>query len=92
MPDGRTILKRYGDSVVATTGMRSMEAAEETETQTRVVSPFENQRRSVECVSLDEEPARMINYQNANEAAARVITSMDEAIDTMINGMGIVGR
>jgi len=43
-------------------------------------------------VSLDEEMANLIKYQHAYDAAARVITAMDAALDTVINGMGIVGR
>ena len=43
-------------------------------------------------MSLDEEMTNMIKYEHAYEAAARVITAMDEALNTIINGMGIVGR
>jgi flagellar hook-associated protein 1 FlgK len=92
MPDGRTTLNGYYDSVVATIGMRSMEANDVTETQTLLVEQLENHRQSVMGVSLDEELAQMIKFQHAYEAAARVITTMDEAINTVVNGMGIVGR
>ena len=92
MLDGRTTLNGYWDSVVATTGMRSMEPAEVTETQTLLARQLESQRRSVMGVSLDEELANTIKYQDAYKSAARVITTMDEAIDTMIHGTGIVGR
>jgi flagellar hook-associated protein 1 FlgK len=43
-------------------------------------------------VSLDEEMANMIRFQHAYSAAARVMTTMDEALDTIINRLGIVGR
>jgi len=43
-------------------------------------------------VSLDEEMAQMIKYQHAFDAAARVITTVDEALDVVINKMGLVGR
>jgi len=43
-------------------------------------------------VSLDEEMANMIKFQHAYDAAARVITTVDQALDTVINRMGIVGR
>lgn len=92
MPDGRTTLNGYYDSVVATVGMRSMEATDVTETQTLLVQQLENHRQSVMGVSLDEELAQMIKFQHAFEAAARVITTMDEAINTVVNGMGLVGR
>ena len=69
-----------------------MEANDVTETQTMLVEQLENHRQSVMGTSLDEELVNMIKFQHAYEAAARVITTMDEAIDTVINGMGIVGR
>ena len=88
----RTALNGYWDSVVATIGMRSMETIEVTETRTLLVNPLEHQRPSVMRVSLDEKLANMISYQSACEAAAGVITTMDEAIDTVISGAGTVGR
>jgi flagellar hook-associated protein 1 FlgK len=91
-PDGRTTLNGFYDSMVGTIGMRSMEATEVTETQTLLVNQLENQRQSVMGASLDEELANMIKFQHAYEAAARVITTMDEALGTVIQGMGIVGR
>lgn len=92
LPDGRTTLNGYWDSVVATVGMRSMEAQDVTETQTLLVEQLEYHRQSVMGASLDEELANMIKFQHAYEAAARVITTMDEAINTVVNGMGLVGR
>jgi flagellar hook-associated protein 1 FlgK len=46
----------------------------------------------LEGVSLDEETTNMLKYQHAYQAAARVITTMDEALNTVINNMGLVGR
>ncbi|WP_448070879.1 flagellar hook-associated protein FlgK [Georgenia yuyongxinii] len=43
-------------------------------------------------VNLDEETINLMAYQRAYEAAARVITSVDEILDTLINRTGIVGR
>jgi flagellar hook-associated protein 1 len=49
-------------------------------------------RQSVSSVSLDEEMTNMIKYQHAYNAAARQITAIDQMLDKIINGMGIVGR
>ena len=57
-----------------------------------LVHQIENARESVQGVSLDEEMTNLIRYQHAYDAAARVITAMDQALDTVINKMGIVGR
>lgn len=51
-----------------------------------------NERESVMGVSIDEEVVNMIKFQKAYQAAARLMTAMDENLDTLINGMGIVGR
>jgi flagellar hook-associated protein 1 FlgK len=56
------------------------------------VQQIENSRQSVQGVSLDEEMANLVKYQHAYEAAARVITVMDEALSTLITRTGIVGR
>ena len=92
MPDGRSTLNGYYASVIGTIGGRSREAKEVTATQTLLVRTLENQRQSVMGTSLDEELANMIKFQHAYEAAARVITTMDEAIGTIIQRMGVVGR
>ncbi|MBC7230041.1 MAG: hypothetical protein H5T74_06585, partial [Actinobacteria bacterium] len=43
-------------------------------------------------VYIDEEMVRLQEAQRAFQAAARAITVMDDALNTIINGMGIVGR
>jgi flagellar hook-associated protein 1 len=58
-----------------------------------VLSDAVQQRRtSVSGVSLDEEMTNMIQYQHAYNASARNITVIDEMLDKIINGMGVVGR
>ncbi|GAA2747407.1 flagellar hook-associated protein FlgK [Terrabacter aerolatus] len=43
-------------------------------------------------VSLDEESVNLVAAQHAYQAAARVLTAVDEALDTLINRTGMVGR
>jgi flagellar hook-associated protein 1 FlgK len=45
---------------------------------------------SVSGVSLDEEMANMLTYQRAYEAAARVVSTVDSVLDTLINRTGLV--
>lgn len=49
-------------------------------------------RESVMGVSLDEEMADMIRFQNAYSANARMINTMDEMLDLLVNRLGLVGR
>ena len=62
------------------------------ETSSTVLKSVDNQRESVMGVSLNEETANLIKYQKAFAASARVMTALDEALDTIINRMGTVGR
>ncbi|MFU8947288.1 flagellar hook-associated protein FlgK [Mycetocola zhadangensis] len=43
-------------------------------------------------VDLDEENVSLVMFQSAYQGAARVMTAVDEMLDTLINRTGIVGR
>jgi flagellar hook-associated protein 1 FlgK len=43
-------------------------------------------------VSEDEEFTNLIKFQSSYEASARVMTAVDEMLDKLINGTGVVGR
>ena len=43
-------------------------------------------------VSIDEEMVDLVRYQRSLEAASRVMTTVDEALDVLVNRTGIVGR
>lgn len=47
---------------------------------------------SVSGVTLDEEGVNMTLWTNAYNAMSRVLTAMDEMLDTLINSTGLVGR
>ena len=51
-----------------------------------------NQRDSIMGVNMDEEGANMMQFQKWYNASARMMTALDEALDKIINGMGLVGR
>jgi flagellar hook-associated protein 1 len=57
-----------------------------------LLNAIDQQRESLTGVSLDEEAANLSKYQKAYQAAARVMNAYDELLDTVINGMGLVGR
>ena len=51
----------------------------------------ETARSEVMDVSMDEEGVNMMNYQKWYNAIARMITTMDEALEKLINSTGVVG-
>ena len=48
-------------------------------------SMLQRQRDSVSGVSIDEEMTDMVKYQKAFEASARLVTTVDEMLDTILN-------
>jgi flagellar hook-associated protein 1 FlgK len=79
-------------STVGQLGVQANEASRQTNNQKVLVDQIDGRRQSVSGVSLDEEMANMIKFQHAYAAAARVMTTFDEMLDKIINGMGTVGR
>jgi flagellar hook-associated protein 1 FlgK len=57
-----------------------------------VLASLAESRDSVSGVSLDEEGVNLIAYQKSYDAAARYMTVLDEIMDKLINGTGVVGR
>ncbi|HVI41912.1 MAG TPA: flagellar hook-associated protein FlgK [Anaerovoracaceae bacterium] len=51
-----------------------------------------SKRESISGVNMDEEGINLMAFQKSYNAAARYFTVLDEAVDTIINSMGIVGR
>ncbi|MCK9479157.1 MAG: flagellar hook-associated protein FlgK [Firmicutes bacterium] len=57
-----------------------------------LLSSISYKKSCVSGVSTDEEITNMVMFQKAYSASARLITAIDEQLDTLINRMGIVGR
>ncbi|HEY0829365.1 MAG TPA: flagellar basal body rod C-terminal domain-containing protein, partial [Bacilli bacterium] len=85
-------LDEFLRSIVVQLGVQTQEAVRQGANQKILVEQIESRRQSVSGVSLDEEMANMIKFQHAYNAAARSLTTFDEMLDRVINGMGIVGR
>lgn len=79
-------------SIITKLGIEGQEAHRQMSNQQVLVEHVESRRQSVSGVSLDEEMSNMIRFQHAYNAAARAMTTYDEMLDKVINGMGVVGR
>ncbi|MDV2684293.1 flagellar hook-associated protein FlgK [Alkalihalophilus lindianensis] len=86
-----TIMSFY-QSVIGEMAVKTQEAGRMLGSSEGLRANVEFNRQAVSNVSLDEEMTMMIQYQHAYNAAARNITMVDEMLDRIINGMGVVGR
>lgn len=57
-----------------------------------ITGTIASSKDSVSGVSMDEESMNMLQYNSALTAASRLMTTLDEALNTIINSMGVVGR
>jgi len=89
---GKSTIDEVFRSMIGTLGVKSKEAIRQEDNHELLASQVDEQRMSVSGVSLDEEMANLVKYQQAYNASARMITAIDEMLDKVINGMGVVGR
>lgn len=86
---GTSTLEQFYEGILGTLGVDAQHALHLLENQTLLVEQLEMRRSSVSGVSLDEEMTNMIQYQHAYNAAARLVTVIDEILDTLINRTGL---
>lgn len=85
--DTMTFSQYYNDQV-SKLGLTVQRAKTNARDRNLVAEALVSQRESVTGVSLNEEAANIAKAQKAYEAAARVISIIDEMLNTVINGMG----
>jgi len=72
--------------MVTKLGVGARDTAALAENQQQVMTRIEQLRQSVSGVNLDEEMVALVQYQRAYEAAAQIISKIDEMLDRLING------
>lgn len=77
---------------VAGVGTASRAASSESTLTGLALTNARTQQQSSAGVDLDEENVNLLSYQHAYQGAARILTAVDEMLDTIINRTGIVGR
>lgn len=75
----------FYNAQVAEIGIITQRANKSVESQKNIMTQLSNMRESISGVSLDEEAARMIEFQKSYEASARLIKVADEMFDTVLN-------
>ena len=81
---GQTPSDYYGNLVFGL-GNDVSTATAELQSSQLVLQQLQDQRGSISGVSLDDEASHMIEYQRAYEAAARVATTVNQMLETVIN-------
>jgi flagellar hook-associated protein 1 FlgK len=84
MNGGTATFSAYYDSMVSDSGIAVQQATSYYDHQSQMVLQVENYRESISGVSIDEETVNLIKYQNAYQAAAKLINTADEMMDTVL--------
>ena len=74
--------------LIANLGVAGQTADQQAGIQSSLTNAVDSARQAQSGVNLDEEMTNLISYQRAYEAASRVITTIDSALDTLINHTG----
>ncbi len=82
--NGKSFLDNY-NSLIADMGNRVQEAKFIRQNQEKIVEQLQIQKSSITGVSLDEEMTQLIQYEQAFEAAARMISTVDELMQTILS-------
>mgnify|MGYP001420723265 CR=1 FL=1 len=89
---GTSTLQSFYQGIIGEMAVKAQEANRMQGNSDTLRSAVEQRRQSTSGVSLDEEMINMVRFQQAYNASARMVTVVDEMLDKIINGMGIVGR
>lgn len=78
-------------ALVGQVGSQVAQARSDEKTQASLQSAIEDRRDAVAGVAIDEEMANLVRFQRGYQASARVLSTMDEMLDQLINRTGRVG-
>ena len=84
LPSGMTPLDAYSD-IVYTVGNSASQAQANNTAANAALSQLQTQQASISGVSLDQQTTNMIQYQNAYQAAAKVVSTVDSLYDILIS-------
>lgn len=82
-----TKIDNYFKDIVDRLGIQEQEAKRMVQNQATLLAGFQESKDSISGVSLDEEMANMVQYQHAYQANAKIIATVDELLDVVVNGL-----
>ena len=77
----------YFKDTIDRLGVQAQEASRMVSNQEELLFSLEESRTSISGVSLDEEMANLVQFQHAYNASAKIISTIDELLDVVINGL-----
>jgi len=75
----------FYSNIVFKIGSATSNTSADVDASTLIMQRLQDQRASVSGVSLDEEAANMIKYQTAYQAAARIVTTVNDMLNAAVN-------
>jgi len=88
-PDGlgnpTATFTEYFSSLEGRLGLNTLQSDSNLQTRIFLTEQYETQQDSISGVSLDEEMANLIRYQHTYTAAARLITTVDQMLEVLLN-------
>jgi len=85
MPSGTASLEGHFAGMVTDLGVESQQAERIMLNQESLTNQLQNRREEAAGVSIDEELAYMVQFQHGYQASARLLATMDEILQTIIN-------
>lgn len=77
---------------VATLGLTAQAVGQRASAESDAFQRVEEARLTARSVNVEEEMVDLIEAQRSYEAAARVVSTIDQMLDTLVNRLGVVGR
>jgi flagellar hook-associated protein 1 FlgK len=84
MVDTKATFNEFYTALISRIGSQGEETKNRIENQTVMLKNLENMRESVSGINLDEEMAGMVAYQHGYNASARMISTIDKMLETII--------
>ena len=85
-------INQYYNSMMSKLGADAENIDKTLKQQDDLMTQIEQWRQSTSGVDWNEELTNMLKFQTGYGACSRVLTSMDEMLDRLINSTGVVGR
>ena len=80
------------ESFSVSLGLATSSLQRRSSAQSEAADKVDEARLAARSVSLDEEMVDLVATQRAYEASARVVSAIDQMLDTLVNRLGTVGR